>query len=141
MLALGAFFFLPYFPVETLVATSYTNASITVHDFSVTGVQLAKGDFPSLTALARLHPGEGIVNSGYYPLENAYGDGEQFPLLWLEPLVGVNAIVLAAVLLLFRRKPIMTTGPWLCTWLLIGMVLLTLISLLARYRSDLSSFG
>ena len=140
LLALCAFFFLPYFSIETLVETSHASTSISVRDVSVTGAQLARKDFSNLPALARLHPGEGIVNSGYYQLENAYGAGEEFPFLWLEPLAAVMAIVLAAVLLLFRRKPVMTNGPWLCIWLLIGLALITLISLLARYRSDLSFF-
>ena len=141
ILVLCAFFFLPYFSIETLVAPLHASTFISVRDVSVTGVQLAMKGLPSLTALVRLHPGEGIVNSGYYPLENAYGDGEQFPLLLLEPLAAVMTIVLAGVLLLVRRKPVMTTGPWLCIWLLIGMALFTLISLLARYHSDLSSLG
>ena len=141
ILAVCAFFFLPYFTIETLVGTTpYTNASFSVHDFSVTGVQLAKENLPSLTALVRLHPGEGIVTSGYTSLENAYGDGEQFPLLWLEPLVAVIAIGLVGCLLLFGRKPVLTTGPWLVTWLLLFLVLFTLLGLLARYHSDLSFF-
>src|SRR5215469_17337883 len=48
ILAVCAFFFLPYFTIETLVGTTpYTNASFSVHDFSVTGVQLAKENLPS----------------------------------------------------------------------------------------------
>jgi hypothetical protein len=140
ILALCAFFFLSYFSIETLVAPLHASNSISVHDVSVTGAQLARKDLPNLPALARLRPGEGVVNSGYYALENAYGAGEEFPFLWLEPLAAVIAIVLAAVLLRFRRKPVMTNGPWLCIWLLIGLALITLISLLAHYRSDLSWF-
>jgi hypothetical protein len=141
MLALCAFFFLPYFSLETWVTPSSASTIISVHDVSVTGIQLAKGDFPSLTALERLYPGEGIADSGYFYLEGPYGDVKGFPLLWLEPLVAVITIILARVLLLFRRKPVMTNGPWLCIQLLIGMALLTLIILLALYHSDLSSSG
>jgi len=100
----------------------------------VTGAQLARKDLPALP----LHPGEGIVNSDYYPSGTAYGDGEQFSLLWLEPLAAVMTITLAGILLLVRRRPVMTTGPWLCMWLLIGVALCTLSSLLARYNSQLS---
>jgi hypothetical protein len=137
ILVLCAFFFLPYFSIETLVAPLHASTSISVRDVSVTGAQLARNDLPALP----LHPGEGIVASGYDPLENAYGGGEEFPFLWLEPLVAAIATVLAMVLLRFRSRPVMTTGPWLCIWLLIGLTFFTLIGLLAHYHSDLSIIG
>lgn len=139
LLALCAFFFLPYFSVETLHQSyPYEGYPIGVQEATLTGAQLASKDYPSLADLARLYPREGVT-SGFTTVEQTYRE-EPSPL-WLEPLVAVIAIVLAAVLLLFRRQPVLTTGPWLCIWLLVGIALLTLISLLGRYHSDVSIFG
>jgi len=133
ILALWAFFFLPYFSIEIWVAPLHASTFFSVHDVSVTGAQLASNSLPAFP----LHPGEGIVNSGYVPLEDAYGGGEEFPFLWLEPLVAVMIIMLAGVLLLVRCKSVMTFWPWLSIRLLIGIALFTCISLLARYHSEL----
>jgi hypothetical protein len=82
MLALWAFFFLPYFSIEIWVTSLPRSTFFSVHDVAVTGAQVASNSLPALA----LHPGEAIVNSGYVPLEEAYSGGEEVPFLWLEPL-------------------------------------------------------
>jgi len=137
ILALCAFFFLPFLSIEIWIAPHPRSTIFSVHNVAVTGAQVASNSLPALP----LHPGEGIVSNGYFPLWNAYSVGEEVPLLWLQPLAAVMFIMLAGVLLLVGSNPVMTFWPWLSIRLLIGIALLTCISLLAQYHSDLSWFG
>src|SRR5215472_10118217 len=61
ILALCAFFFLPFLSIEIWIAPHPRSTIFSVHNVAVTGAQVASNSLPALP----LHPGEGIVNSGY----------------------------------------------------------------------------
>jgi len=128
ILALCAFFFLPYYSV--LIIYSHVNShaiTYTGTSSSVTRVQLASRDFPSLSDLAR----EGGQDNGFLTIANAF-PGEDLRFLWLEPLVALFAFLLAGFLLFQSRKREIISG----TGLLIAISVLALVALLSRYYSD-----
>ena len=128
ILALCAFFFLPYFSVITIYSHVNSHAiTYTGTSSSVTGVQLASRDFPRLSDLAR----EGGQDNGFLIIEEAFPEGE-LSAFWLEPLVALFALLLAGFFLFQSRKREIISG----TSLLIAISFLALAALLSRYYSD-----
>lgn len=128
ILALGAFFFLPYYWATVVFA----NKSVTSFHYvsvMVTGAQLANERLPGPSGAAPL-----LVSNGLVSIEESYGQGG-LHLLWLEPLVAVLSLLLASLFLLppHRVKP---TAAWWLLWPLIASPLLAVVALLGHYAQE-----
>ena len=128
ILALSAFFFLPYYWATVVVA----NESVTSFHYvavMVTGVQLASERLPIPPGASTLPAYNGLVS-----IEVSYGQGG-LSLLWFEPLVALLSLFLAS-LLLARPKQVKPTAAWWLMWLLIASPLLSLVFLLGYTQEN-----